>query len=49
MNFLMALLDDSELKIVGNKYAMYFWFGVVALIVVATLLNVASIVLQTTR
>lgn len=48
-DFLMALLDDSTLQIVDNKYARDFWFGAVALIGLATLLNVFSNALQVRR
>lgn len=27
-DFLGAILDDDELKIIGNRYAVYFWYGV---------------------
>ena len=40
MDFLMALLDDTELQITSNSYATKFWYGVVVVIGLATLLNI---------
>lgn len=37
--FLEDLLNDDELKIIGNKYATYFWYGVIVAIGIATLAN----------
>jgi hypothetical protein len=37
--FLEDLLNDDDLKVIGNDYAKKFWYGVVALIALATLLN----------
>ena len=39
MDFLMALLDDTELQVISNTYATRFWYGVVVVIGLATLLN----------
>ncbi|KAK3112317.1 ferric-chelate reductase Frp1 [Teratosphaeriaceae sp. CCFEE 6253] len=30
--FLQALLNDDELKVIGNAYARYFWYGVVVVV-----------------
>lgn len=40
--FLEYLLNDDELKIIGNDYAIKFWFGVVVIIGLATLSNFAQ-------
>ncbi|CZT17577.1 related to ferric reductase (metalloreductase) [Ramularia collo-cygni] len=37
--FLDDLLNDDELKIIGNNYAKYFWYGVVVIVGLATLAN----------
>ncbi|CAK3759633.1 Ferric cupric reductase transmembrane component 7 [Lecanosticta acicola] len=37
--FLDQLLDDDELKVIGNNYAKYFWYGVVAAVGVAAVFN----------
>jgi hypothetical protein len=39
MDFLTALLDDTELQVISNFHARSFWFGVVVVIGIATLLN----------
>jgi ferric-chelate reductase len=39
MDFLTALLDDTELQVISNFYTRSFWFGVVVVIGIATLLN----------
>lgn len=38
-DFLANLLNDDELKVIGNDYASYFWYGVVIIIGLATLSN----------
>jgi len=38
-NFLLEVLDDSYLQVVGNQYARYFWYGVVVFIGLATMCN----------
>ena len=38
-NFLQDILDDSYLQIIGNRYARYFWYGIVVLISIATICN----------
>ena len=37
--FLEALLDDTNLRIFGNAYARYFWYGAVAVISIAAIAN----------
>lgn len=37
--FLEDLLNDDQLKIIGNQYATYFWYGIVVVIGLATLSN----------
>ena len=37
--FLEQLLNDDQLKIIGNAYARYFWYGVAAVIAVSTIVN----------
>ncbi|KAK4626110.1 Ferric/cupric reductase transmembrane component 7 [Fulvia fulva] len=39
LEFLDDLLDDTELKKVGNDYAKYFWYGAIVLIALATIFN----------
>jgi len=39
MDFLTALLDDTELQVISNFYARSFWFGVVVVVGIAALLN----------
>ncbi|SMY23516.1 unnamed protein product [Zymoseptoria tritici ST99CH_1A5] len=38
-DFLEQLLNDDDLKVIGNDYAKKFWYGVVTIIALATLLN----------
>lgn len=38
-DFLADLLNDDELKVIGNNYAKSFWYGVVVVIGLATLCN----------
>ncbi|TKA58983.1 hypothetical protein B0A55_11663 [Friedmanniomyces simplex] len=33
--FLGALLDDKELKVIGNAYARYFWYGIAVVVGIA--------------
>lgn len=35
--FLEDLLDDTQLKVIGNAYARYFWYGVIVVIGIAAL------------
>ncbi|KAK3672814.1 ferric-chelate reductase Frp1 [Recurvomyces mirabilis] len=37
--FLAALLNDDELKVIGNAYARYFWYGVAVVVAVAAVFN----------
>ena len=37
--FLEDLLDDTTLQVTGNQYARYFWYGIVAVIAAAALIN----------
>ena len=30
--FLSAILNDDELKVIGNDYARYFWYGVAVVV-----------------
>lgn len=36
-DFLEALLNDDELKVIGNAYARYFWYGVVVVVGLASI------------
>lgn len=47
--FLEALLNDDELKIIGSAYARYFWYGVAVAVGVATVINLARILTLRTR
>jgi len=47
--FLDAMLDDDDLKIIGNAFARYFWYGIAAVIFVAALANFARIVTLRSR
>ena len=38
-DFLDAILDDDELKVISNAYARYFWYGLAVAIGVATFFN----------
>lgn len=38
-DFLGDLLNDDELKVVGNAYARYFWYGVAVAVTIATISN----------
>ena len=38
-DFLGALLNDDELKVIGNAHARYFWYGMAVVVVIATLSN----------
>lgn len=41
-DFLQEILDDSTLGAIGNQYARYFWYGVVVVIGIASLCNIAQ-------
>lgn len=38
--YLAAILDDSELQVKDNGFSKAFWYGIVAVIGIATLFNV---------
>jgi len=38
-NFLQNILDDSYLQVESNRYARYFWYGVVVLLGIAAACN----------
>jgi len=38
-DFLEALLNDDQLKVIGNAYARYFWYGVVVVIGIASVFH----------
>lgn len=40
MDFLGAILDDTELQVIGNQYAREFWYGIVVVIGIAALFNI---------
>jgi hypothetical protein len=39
MDLLMTILDDTELQVIANFYAMRYWYGVIVVIGLAALLN----------
>ena len=39
MDFLGQILDDTDLQISGNKFAEYFWCGIVTAITVGSFIN----------
>ncbi|KAK4063529.1 uncharacterized protein Triagg1_9406 [Trichoderma aggressivum f. europaeum] len=41
-DFLQEILDDSVFGPIGNKYARYFWYGVVVVIGIASICNVVQ-------
>ena len=47
--FLELLLDDDQLKIIGNAYATYFWYGTVVAITLASAFNFAQWVVLRSR
>ena len=42
-DFLDALLDDDELKVIGNAYARYFWYGMAVSIAIASTINLIRV------
>lgn len=42
MEFLGELLDDSDLRISGNAFARYFWYGILFVIAIAAILNIVQ-------
>ncbi|TKA78783.1 hypothetical protein B0A49_00815 [Cryomyces minteri] len=47
--YLAAILDDTELQIVGNRFAEDFWYGIAVVIFIATLLNVIQRMVSRSR
>ena len=47
--FLEALLNDDDLKIVGNDYARYFWYGIAVAVSIAALFNLIRWAISHTR
>lgn len=47
--FLEALLNDDELKIVGSAYARYFWYGVAVAVAIAAIVNLVQIMTLRSR
>lgn len=43
-NFLSELLDDTVLQVIGNQYAVYFWYGIVVVIALSALINAFRVV-----
>lgn len=43
-DFLAEILNDDELKVIGNAHARYFWYGIAAVVGLACLVNLARIV-----
>jgi len=43
-DFLSDLLDDTELQVIGNQYAVYFWYGIVVMIALVALINAFRVV-----
>lgn len=41
--FLEALLNDDELKVIGSAYARYFWYGIAVAVAIATIVNLIRI------
>jgi ferric-chelate reductase len=39
LNFLGEILDDTQFQIDGNRYARYFWYGIVVVIAIAGIFN----------
>lgn len=48
-DFLDMILDDGEFQVDGNRYARYFWYGVVALIGCFTIANIIGIMESKSR
>lgn len=40
MDFLMQLLDDTEIQVLANSYATRFWYGIIVAIALAGIFNV---------
>jgi hypothetical protein len=41
MDLLMTILDDTELQVIANFYARRYWYGVIVVIGLTALLNMA--------
>lgn len=41
MDLLMQILNDTELQVIANSYARRYWYGVVVVIGLAAVLNIA--------
>lgn len=41
--FMDELLNDDELKIIGNTYALYFWYGIAVVVGLATITNLVRL------
>lgn len=39
-DFLSQILDDTDFQVIGNAYARYFWYGVVAIVGISAIFNV---------
>ena len=42
MDFLDKILDDSDLQLSGNAFAVYFWYGIVVVITIAAVVNMVQ-------
>lgn len=49
MEFLMLLLDDTCLQVWANRYAMYFWYGILAAISSYILYGIVACMTTTSR
>ena len=38
-DYLGEILDDTDLQVIDNRYATYFWYGIIVVIVIAVILN----------
>lgn len=48
-SFLAAILDDDQLKLVGEAYAYRFWYGIVVVVGVAAIVNAINRIISYTR
>lgn len=39
LKFLSEIIDDEEMKVIGNRYARYFWYGVVFVVGIAAIFH----------
>jgi hypothetical protein len=42
MDFLGAMLEDTDLQVTGNAFARYFWYGVVVIVGIAATFNITQ-------